>query len=60
MKQPPADSELGRLFAQFPRAGRVDWIGLRPRRLELNWPVARLPAGVVPHEIRLRLAVNDD
>ena len=32
MKQPPADSELGRLFAQFPRAGRVDWIGLRPAR----------------------------
>ena len=32
MKQPPPDSELGRLFAQFPRAGRVDWIGLRPAR----------------------------
>ena len=32
MKQPPADSELGRLFAQFPRAGRLDWIGLRPAR----------------------------
>ncbi len=25
-------SELARLFAQFPRAGRVDWIGLRPAR----------------------------
>lgn len=32
MRQPPPDSELGRLFAQFPRAGRVDWIGLRPAR----------------------------
>ncbi len=32
MKQPPPDSELGRLFAQFPRAGRVEWIGLRPAR----------------------------
>ena len=32
MKQPPPDSELGRLFAQFPRAGKVDWIGVRPAR----------------------------
>lgn len=32
MRQPPPDSELGRLFAQFPRAGRVEWIGLRPAR----------------------------
>ena len=32
MRQPPPDSELGRLFAQFPRAGRVKWIGLRPAR----------------------------
>lgn len=32
MKQPPPDSELGRLFAQFPRAGKVGWIGLRPAR----------------------------
>jgi MOSC domain-containing protein YiiM len=28
----PPDSELARLFAQFPRAGRVAWIGLRPAR----------------------------
>jgi MOSC domain-containing protein YiiM len=28
----PLDSELARLFAQFPRAGRVEWIGLRPAR----------------------------
>ena len=41
MKQPPPDSELGRLFAQFPRAGRVDWIGLRPAR-----DVAMLPVEV--------------
>ena len=41
MKQPPPDSELGRLFAQFPRSGRVDWIGLRPAR-----DVAMLPVEV--------------
>jgi len=28
----PPDSELARLFVQFPRAGRVEWIGLRPAR----------------------------
>ena len=32
MKQPPPDTELGRLFAQFPRTGKVEWIGLRPAR----------------------------
>ena len=32
MKQPPPESELGRLFAQFPRAGKVEWIGVRPAR----------------------------
>lgn len=32
MRQPPPESELGRLFGQFPRAGRVRWIGLRPAR----------------------------
>ena len=26
------DSELARLFAQFPRTGRIDWIGVRPAR----------------------------
>ena len=35
MRQPPPDSELGRLFGQFPRAGRVQWIGLRPARDEV-------------------------
>ena len=32
MTLPPADSPLGRLMANLPRAGRVEWIGLRPRR----------------------------
>lgn len=26
------DSELAKLMARFPRAGRVEWIGLRPER----------------------------
>lgn len=32
MSKPSPDSELSRLFGQFPRAGRVQWIGLRPAR----------------------------
>ena len=28
----PAESPLAHLFAQFPRAGRLEWIGLRPAR----------------------------
>ncbi len=32
MKLPPADSELGKMMATLPRQGRVEWIGLRPRR----------------------------
>lgn len=32
MKLPRADSELYQLMTRFPRAGRVDWIGVRPRR----------------------------
>ena len=32
MALPPPESELGRLMARLPRAGRVEWIGLRPRR----------------------------
>lgn len=32
MAMPPPDSELARLFAQFPRVGRIEWIGLRPAR----------------------------
>jgi len=29
---PSPDSELYRLMSQFPRAGRIEWIGLRPAR----------------------------
>ncbi len=32
MARPPPDSQLARLFAQFPREGTVQWIGLRPAR----------------------------
>lgn len=32
MAGPAPDSPLARLFAQFPRAGTVAWIGLRPAR----------------------------
>jgi len=32
MTLPPADSALGKLMATLPRAGRVEWIGLRPSR----------------------------
>ena len=32
MRLPPADSELGKLMATLPRAGRVEWIALRPKR----------------------------
>jgi MOSC domain-containing protein YiiM len=29
---PPPNSALGKLMATLPRAGRVEWIGLRPKR----------------------------
>lgn len=32
MARPAPGSELARLFSQFPRTGRVEWIGLRPAR----------------------------
>lgn len=32
MRRPPDDSALGQLMARLPRDGRVEWIGLRPRR----------------------------
>src|SRR5688500_8337266 len=32
MRLPPPDSELGTLMAKLPRDGRLDWIGVRPRR----------------------------
>ena len=34
MRNPPPNSDLHALMTQFPRAGRVDWIGLRPARDE--------------------------
>ena len=34
MRLPPADSALGLLMATLPRAGRVEWLGLRPARDE--------------------------
>jgi MOSC domain-containing protein YiiM len=51
MKLPPADSELGKLMAMLPRAGRVEWIGLRPQRDvpmdEVDHAVAESGAGLV-------------
>lgn len=32
MRNPPSDSALHALMTQFPRAGRVEWIGVRPAR----------------------------
>jgi MOSC domain-containing protein YiiM len=32
MALPPPESDLGKLMATLPRAGRLQWIGLRPRR----------------------------
>lgn len=32
MSLPPPDSPLGILMSSLPRAGRVEWIGLRPQR----------------------------
>lgn len=32
MKLPSSDSPLGQLMATLPRPGRIEWIGLRPRR----------------------------
>lgn len=50
MKLPPADSELGKLMATLPRAGRVEWIGLRPKRdvvmAEVDEVVAETGAGL--------------
>jgi MOSC domain-containing protein YiiM len=51
MKLPPADSELGKLMATLPQAGRVEWIGVRPRRDvamdEADEVVAETGAGLV-------------
>jgi MOSC domain-containing protein YiiM len=34
------DGDLGKLMAQFPRAGKLEWIGVRPER---RAPVASVP-----------------
>ena len=51
MKLPPADSELGKLMATLPRPGRIEWIGLRPKRDvsmdEVQQVVAETGAGLV-------------
>lgn len=51
MKLPSADSALGQLMATLPRAGRVEWLGLRPGRaapmLEVEQAVAEAGAGLV-------------
>jgi MOSC domain-containing protein YiiM len=51
MTLPPADSALGKLMATLPRAGRVEWIGLRPRRdtpmQEVQQAVAQTGVGLV-------------
>ena len=39
MRNPPPDSALHALMTQFPRAGTLDWIGLRPGR---NVPVVEV------------------
>ena len=44
MTLPPADSELGKLMATLPRAGRVEWIGLRPARGQAMRDVAEAEA----------------
>lgn len=38
------DSSLAQLMARFPRAGRVQWIGLRPARNQLMQPVEQVQA----------------
>jgi MOSC domain-containing protein YiiM len=51
MNLPPADSELGKLMVTLPRAGRVEWIGLRPLRDvpmdEVDQVIAETGAGLV-------------
>lgn len=44
MTLPPADSALGKLMATLPRAGRVEWIGLRPGRSEAMHEVGEVSA----------------
>lgn len=50
MTLPSADSAFGQLMATLPRAGRVQWLGLRPERavtmLEVEQAVAETGAGL--------------
>ncbi|MDR0184730.1 MOSC domain-containing protein [Lysobacter arvi] len=51
MKLPPPDSVLGKLMATLPQTGKVDWIGLRPKRdvpmAQVDEVVAETGAGLV-------------
>ena len=51
MTLPSADSALGQLMATLPRAGRVEWLGLRPGRTapmrQVEHAVAEPGAGLV-------------
>ncbi len=38
------DSELAKLMAQFPRAGKLDWVGIRARRRSPVMAVAQVQA----------------
>lgn len=38
------ESELGRLMARFPRAGKVEWIGIRPKRRAALTPLLEVMA----------------
>lgn len=42
MTLPSADSALGQLMANLPRAGRVEWIGVRPARDQFMHEVAEV------------------
>lgn len=44
MKRPPPGTELHDLMTRFPRAGRVQWVGLRPARDEPMDVVAQAEA----------------
>ena len=51
MRLPAADSALGQLMATLPRAGRVEWLGVRPGRtvamLDVEQAFAETGAGLV-------------
>ncbi|MGH8077352.1 MAG: MOSC domain-containing protein [Lysobacter sp.] len=51
MTLPSADSALGQMMATLPRAGRVEWLGVRPKRaaamVAVDQVVAETGAGLV-------------